>query len=65
MFEEPVAQCSTIESFQHAAPDTTNLFAELDLEIKTKALALCDAAELGSSRLGKENQGLIAFLKSL
>ena len=33
MFEELFAQRSTIERYQHVAPDTTNLFAEIDLEI--------------------------------
>ena len=49
----------------HASIDTTNIYAEIDLEMKAKAIALCDAAEPGQSRPWKESRGLIAFLKSL
>ena len=49
----------------HASLDTTNIYAEIDLEAKAKALALCDVAEPGSSRPWKENKGIMAFLKSL
>ena len=49
----------------HASIDTTNIYAEIDLEMKAKALALCDAAEPGPHRPWKEKKGLMAFLKSL
>ena len=49
----------------HASIDTTNIYAEIDLEMKAKALALCDAAEPGPGWPWKEEKGLLAFLKSL
>ena len=49
----------------HASLDTTNIYAEIDLEMKAKALALCDAAEPGPDRPWKQNKGLMAFLGAL
>ena len=49
----------------HASLDTTNIYAEIDLEMKERAMALCDAAEPGPSRPWKENKGLMAFLGTL
>ena len=49
----------------HASLDTTNVYAEIDLEMKARALALCDAAEPGPSRPWKEDKGVMAFLNSL
>ena len=49
----------------HASLDTTNVYAEIDLEMKAEALALCDAAEPGPSRPWKEDKGVMAFLNSL
>ena len=49
----------------HASLDTTNIYAEIDLEMKAKAMALCDAAEPGPDRPWKENKGLIAFLNAM
>ena len=50
----------------HASLDTTNIYAEIDLEMKAKAMALCDAAaEPGPQRPWKENKGLMAFLGAL
>ena len=49
----------------HASLDTTNIYAEIDLEMKAKATALCDAAEPGPDRPWKENKGLIAFLNAM
>ena len=49
----------------HASLNTTNIYAEIDLEMKAKALALCDAAEPETRRAWKEKKGLMAFLKSL
>ena len=49
----------------HSTIDTTNIYAEIDLEMKAKAVALCDASEPGPSRPWKENKGLMTFLKSL
>ena len=49
----------------HASLDTTNVYAEIDLEMKARALALCDAAEPGPSRPWKKDKGVMAFLNSL
>ena len=49
----------------HASLDTTNIYAEIDLEMKAKAMALCDAAEPGPDRRWKENKGPMASLGAL
>lgn len=49
----------------HVSLETTNIYAEIDLEMKAKALALCDAAEAGPHRPWKEDKGLLAFLKAI
>ena len=49
----------------HASLDTTNIYAEIDLETKAKAMALCDAAEPGPDRPWREKKGLMAFLGAL
>jgi integrase/recombinase XerD len=50
----------------HVSLDTTNIYAEIDLETKAKALAKC---ELGNASEPKprwrDNPGLMAFLRSL
>lgn len=49
----------------HANLDTTNIYAEIDIERKAKAMELCDASEPGPTRPWKENRGLMAFLETL
>ena len=49
----------------HASVDTTNIYAEINLEMKAKAVAPCEAAEPGPSRPWRENKGLMAFLNRL
>ena len=49
----------------HVSLETTNIYAEIDLEMKARALALCDAAEAGPHRPWKEDKGLMAFLKAI
>ena len=49
----------------HVSINTTNVYAGIDLEMKARALALCDIAEKNPSRPWKEKKGLMAFLKSL
>ena len=49
----------------HARLDTTNIYAEIDLEMKARAIALCDAAGPQPTRSWKEDRGLMAFLKTL
>ncbi len=49
----------------HENLDTTNVYAQIDLEMKAKAMALCDAAGEAPDRPWKEDKGLMAFLDSL
>jgi len=49
----------------HVSLDTTHIYAEIDLETKAKAMALCDVADPGPDRPWKANQGLIAFLNAM
>ena len=44
--------------------DTTNIYAEINLKMKTAAMALCDVAEPDSGRHWKEDKDLMAFLNS-
>ena len=49
----------------HVSLDTTNIYAEIDLQMKEKAMALCDAGDPGPNRPWKEDKGVIAFLNSI
>ena len=49
----------------HVSLDTTNIYAEIDVEMKAKAMALCDASEPVTGRPWKEDKGVIAFLNAL
>ena len=49
----------------HVSIDTTNIYAETDLEMKAKALATCEVKETKRSRRWKEDKGLMAFLRGL
>ena len=49
----------------HVSLETTNIYAEIDLEMKARAMALCDAVEEGPTRPWKEDRGVMAFLRSL
>ena len=49
----------------HAKLDTTNIYVEIDLETKAKAIALCDATEPRSATPWREDTGLMAFLRTL
>ena len=49
----------------HASLDTTNIYAEIDIEMKAKAMALCDATEPGPSRPWKTSKRLMTFLAAL
>lgn len=49
----------------HVSLETTNIYVEIDLEMKARAMALCDAVEEGPTRPWKDNQGVMAFLRSL
>ena len=45
--------------------DTTNIYAQIDLEMKAKAMALGDGAETGPDRPWNANERLMAFLGAL
>lgn len=50
----------------HVSFNTTNIYAEVDLEMKAKALAHCEIP--GQKQVGKmwrENKGVMNFLKQL
>ena len=49
----------------HVSLDTTNIYAEIDLQMKAKAMALCDAGDPNPSRPWKEDKGVVAFLNSI
>ena len=50
----------------HVSLDTTNVYAEIDLEMKAKALAKCEIAGLKKpAKPWRADASLMAFLKSL
>jgi integrase/recombinase XerD len=49
----------------HVSLDTTHIYSEVDLEIKAKALALCDLPNDVATKPWHSDPGLIGFLKSL
>ncbi|MFB9985643.1 tyrosine-type recombinase/integrase [Mesorhizobium newzealandense] len=49
----------------HVSLETTNIYAEIDLEMKAKAMALCSAAAPRPERPWKENKGVMAFLNAI
>ena len=49
----------------HARIDTTNVYAEIDVNMKARAIALCDLVEPGPSQPWRENAGVMDFLRSL
>ena len=49
----------------HVSINTTNIYAEIDLTLKAKAVALCDVGEARPRRSWKSDKDLMAFLKSL
>ena len=49
----------------HVSLDTTNIYAQIDLQMKTKAMELCELAMPNSSpNSWKQNAGLMTFLES-
>jgi integrase/recombinase XerD len=47
----------------HASQNTTNIYAEIDLEMKAKALAKCELTEkLKSTRHRRQDPSLMEFL---
>lgn len=50
----------------HVSLDTTTMYAEIDLEMKARALAKCEVTDHGKpAKPWRENQKLMAFLRSL
>ena len=49
----------------HVSLNTTNIYAEISLERKAQAIAMCDMAEEGPARPWRENKGLMAALRDL
>jgi len=49
----------------HVSVDTTNIYTEVDLEMKAKALAHCDVPEEITVKRWRKEPSLMAFLKAL
>lgn len=49
----------------HVCLSTSNVYAEVDLEMKAKALANCQIGEEKPKKAWREDKGLMAFLKKL
>jgi site-specific recombinase XerD len=49
----------------HVSLETTNIYAEIDLEMKAKAMALCSAAVPRPERPWKKDKGVMAFLNAI
>lgn len=49
----------------HVSLETTNIYAEIDLESKAKALAMCEVGHLESAKPWRDDPTLMEFLKSL
>jgi hypothetical protein len=49
----------------HVSLTTTNVYAEVDLEMKAKALANCEVEDGIPKRPWREDKGLMDFLKTL
>ena len=49
----------------HVSLTTTNIYAEVDLEMKAKAVAHCEVKEPKRTRHWRDDPGLISFLRSL
>jgi integrase/recombinase XerD len=49
----------------HASLETTNIYAESDLDMKAKALARCEAPLLQTSRKRSVQKGVMGFLNTV
>jgi len=49
----------------HVSLDTTHVYAEVDLEMKAKALAHCEITGGTRPRYRRKDTGVIEFLRSL
>lgn len=49
----------------HVSLNTTNIYAEVDLEMKAKALAHCEVSDSSPTKRWREDAGLMDFLRAL
>ena len=49
----------------HVSLDTTHVYAEVDLEMKAKALAQCDVPPRGIAKSWCKDPSILGFLKAL
>ena len=49
----------------HVRLDTTNIYAEIDLETKARAIASCEASTPAGNKPWRKDEGTMAFLRSL
>ena len=49
----------------HVRLETTNVYTEIDLEVKAKAIASCESFTPADSKPWREDEGTMAFLRSL
>jgi len=49
----------------HVSLNTTNIYAEVDLEMKAKALAACEVTPTQPARRWREDARLMTFLRDL
>jgi site-specific recombinase XerD len=57
---------NTIRSWLgHVCLDTTNVYAEVDMEMKAKALATCEIKEETQQKAWRDDKGLMEFLRTL
>jgi integrase/recombinase XerD len=49
----------------HVCLSTTNVYAEVDVEMKAKALATCEIKEEERKKPWREDKGLMEFLRTL
>ena len=60
------ADINTIRAWLgHVSLATTNIYAETDLEMKAKALALCEIKGTRQATRWRDDAGLMAFLRGL
>ncbi|MDB3935731.1 tyrosine-type recombinase/integrase [Granulosicoccus sp.] len=49
----------------HVSLDTTNIYAEVDIEMKAKALSLCEVKDEPEGKRWRQEPELMKFLRSL
>jgi integrase/recombinase XerD len=62
---QPITRFGIHTWLGHVSIDTTNIYAETDLEMKAKALATCEIKETKRTKRWKEDKGLMSFLRAL